>query len=192
MKSKTRQDSDRAELIFMEMIQGKHDHIKSPQMLYVGVAGNPITHNGKPGPDHPSLYTKYRITTLDFDSKWNPDVVGDITKPEVWMDLQSVPNGYDLIHIVQTIEHIPNIFNLGYPLWHCSSHDGYVIVDCPWGPNGPDYHGEAGSFGDYWRISKDGMKALFERYFDIQVCIATDANTSCLMKSRKYPLTQAS
>ena len=62
--------------------------------------------------------------------------------------------------------------------------DGYVIIDCPFGPNSPPYHAEPPSFGDYWRISKDGMKVLFEKDFEIVGLIDTDANTSCLLKAK--------
>jgi hypothetical protein len=177
MKSKTRKDCEAAEALFAGMLMSYQDYIKSPRMLVVGTAGNPLTHNGKPGLDNPHFFSRYIIETLDFDPKWSPNIVGDITKPEKW-----IIEPYDLIHMTQTIEHIPNIFDLPHALKLCLYKDGYVIIDCPWGPNSPDYHGEAGSFGDYWRISKDGMRYLFKKHFHIVDIIDTDANTSCLMR----------
>lgn len=181
MKSKTRKDCETAEALFAGILLGSSEPIER-EMLVVGVAGNPLTHNGKPGLDNPHLFPKCKITTLDFDSKWNPDIIGNITRPEQWLGINNTPREYDLIHITQTIEHIPNIFELAEAFKKCLKKDGYVIVDCPWGPNSPDYHGEAGSFGDYWRISKDGMRILFHKYFDIVEIIDTDANTSCLLR----------
>lgn len=179
-KSKTRQDCELAEYKFATMLNVLHATINSPKMLMVGCAGNPITHNGKPGLDHPELFKRYELTTMDFDAKWNPDVVGDITYP---------PHGsmdrFDLIHITQVIEHIPNLFDVADGLNMLLNTGGYVIVDSPWGPKGPDYHGEKPSFGDYWRISKDGMVALFEDQFEIIEIIDTDANTSCLMRVKE-------
>jgi hypothetical protein len=179
MKSETRKDCEAAEALFAGMLfslQEKQDM----KMLVVGVAGNPLTHNGKPGLDRPQLFFRYEITTLDFDSKWQPDIVGDITKPKEWWD----GIGYDLIHITQVIEHIPNLWAVSAGLKTVTKPGGYIIVDSPWGPKGPDYHGEIPSFGDYWRISKDGMRELFQGDFDIIQIIDTDANTSCLMKAK--------
>ena len=181
MKSKTRRDCEAAEAFFAGMLMSLQKNVKNPQMLVVGVAGNPLTHNGKPGLDNPQWYPDYKITTLDFDAKWNPDIVGDITCPQKWWN----GAGYDLIHITQVIEHIPNLWAVSKGLKEVSYPGGYVIVDSPWGPNGPDYHGELPSFGDYWRISKDGMMQLFRDDFDIIEIIATDANTSCLMRSHR-------
>lgn len=177
-KSKCRQDCELAEAVFAEMLNEFQKDIISPRMLMVGTAGNKLTHlNNMPGLDQPWLFSRYKLETLDFDSKWNPDIVGDITKPDKW-----ILEPYDLIHITQVIEHIPNIFDLSKAFAYCLNPNGYVIVDNPWGPKGPDWHGEPPSFGDYWRISKDGMRVLFEKNFEIIQIIDTDANTSCLMK----------
>lgn len=180
MKSKTRLDCEEAIELFLPLIRGAHLSIKSPQMLYCGVAGNPLTHNGKPGLDHPHLFKDYNLTTLDFDVKWLPDVVGDITKPRDWWNGRP----YDLVVITQVIEHIPNLWDVSAGLRTVVKNDGLIIVDGPWGPKSPDYHGEPPSFGDYWRISKDGMRALFSEDFNIVQISATDANTSCLLQAK--------
>lgn len=177
MKSKTRKDCESAEALFAGMLMSLQNDIQDKKMLVVGVAGNPPTHNGMPGLDNPHWFPGYKITTLDFDAKWRPDITGDITKPSKWID-----ELYDLVHITQVIEHIPNIFDLSKALATCLNPNGYVLIDCPFGPNSPPYHAEPPSFGDYWRISKDGMKVLFEKDFDIVKIIDTDANTSCLLK----------
>ncbi len=175
IKSKTRQECERAEALFAGSLMSLQSEIENKRMLVVGVAGNPLTHNGKPGLDNPHWYYDYEVATLDFDEKWNPDFVGDITKPWAWTETK-----YDLIHMTQVIKHIPNLQEVSAGLKYLSK--GYVIIDCPFGPNSPPYHAEPPSFGDYWRISKDGMRVLFEKDFEIVGLIDTDANTSCLMK----------
>jgi hypothetical protein len=179
MKSKTRQDCETAEAIFAGMLSSLQHDIKNPKMLMIGTAGNPLTHNGKPGLDRPELFKRYQLTTMDFDPKWRPDIVADLTAKDLPYNTIGT---YDLIHITQVLEHIPNLFDVSDGLRYLLKKDGYVIIDSPWGPKGPDWHGEPPSFGDYWRISKDGMRALFEKQYEIIEIIATDANTSCLMK----------
>lgn len=178
MLSKTRQDSNEAVKKFMGELPPS---VKT--CLYVGVAGNPLTHKGKPGPDMPELYQEMEITTLDFDQVWNPDIVADISDPESMEN--ALPNQkFDLIVITQVIEHIANLYNLSDNMFMVLNQNGHVIIDTPWGPLGPDYHAEPPSFGDYWRISKDGMRVLFEDNFHIRECIQTNANVACLLQKR--------
>lgn len=180
-KSQCRKDCETAEALFAGMLMSLQDKIESKRMLVVGVAGNPLTHNGKPGLDHPQWYPGYEVTTLDFDTKWNPDIVGNITIPKDWWD----GNPYDLIHITQVIEHIPNLWVVPTGLKEVTKPGGYVIADCPFGTESPPYHAEWPSFGDYWRISKDGMRVLFEQDFEIVAVIDTNSNTSCLLKAKE-------
>ncbi|HRA10039.1 MAG TPA: hypothetical protein PKX31_00125 [Chitinophagaceae bacterium] len=179
-KSQTRQDCEAAEADFAAIINLNNVTLLNPTMLMVGTAGNPRTHKGKPGLDNPRLFSRYTLTTLDFDKKWEPDIVGNIVEPTDWS------NGitYDLIHITQVIEHIPHITELSEAFDALLNRGGYVIVDSPWGPKAPDYHGEAGSFGDYWRLSKDAFTYLFGFDFEIVKIISTDANTSCLLRKK--------
>jgi hypothetical protein len=181
MKSKTRNDCETAEALFAGMLMSLQDRIENKRMLVCGTAGNPLTHNGKPGLDNPQWYPGYNITTLDFDKDWNPDIVGDILTPEQWGT--HLYKAFDLIHMTQVLEHIEEPWLIQNGFEYLIKKDGYIIVDSPWGPNSPDYHGVENSFGDYWRISKDGMKALFGKKFKIVKTIATDANTSCLLRS---------
>ena len=164
MKSKTRIECENSVIDFSKTIT---DNIKTGKVLYVGIAGDPI------GGEYSPLFSNFNITTFDYDYKWKPDVVGDITntnfKDECW----------DIIICVQVIEHIPNIFYLGKELKRILKRGGYVIIDCPW--NYP-YHAEEPSFKDYWRISKDGMMELFKNDFNIIKISAGENNTSCLLK----------
>lgn len=171
--SQTRLDSNAAVAHFINTY--KLRDLKT--CLYVGVAGNPLTHNGKPGPDLPELYKNMQLTTLDFDKKWNPDIVGDVTKPATFTS-----DTFDLVVMTQVIEHIPNIFDVPQAIKTLvNPQSGYAIIDCPWGKSGPGYHAEPPSFGDYWRISKDGMKQLFSNDFHIVETIQTDANVAVLL-----------
>ncbi len=181
MKSKTRTDSEAAELKYSIIVKTALKDQTNLTMLMVGTAGNPLTHKGKPGLDHPGRFANFNLTTVDFDAKWNPDIVCDISDPN---DIKAKFAGqqFDLVHMTQVIEHIPDLFIVPECLSLLVKPTGFLIIDSPWGPSGPDYHGELPSFGDYWRISKDGFRALFQNKFDILFIDDTDANVSCLMK----------
>jgi SAM-dependent methyltransferase len=165
-KSPTRQECENAVVQFAEYINGKLPN--GGNLLYVGIAGDP------PGGEYSPLFNKnFKIKTFDISEKWNPDIVGDITK------IVFEENTWDVIVCVQTIEHIPNIWDAPKEILRILKQDGYLIVDCPW--NYP-YHGEP-EFGDYWRISKDGMKTLFSDFKLIGI-LEGENNTSCLFKKQ--------
>lgn len=159
MKSQTRQDCEDAVVKFSKIINN------SGNLLYVGIAGDP------PGGEYSPIFTKFNIKTFDICEKWKPDILGDITKTNFADDT------WDLIVCVQTIEHIPNVWDLPKELYRIIKPGGYIIVDCPWGY---PYHGEP-EFGDYWRISKDGMKAMFNN-FKIIADYNTNNNSSILLQ----------
>ena len=165
MKSETRQQCEDAVKKFANKINDVYSVAKKPKLLYVGLAGDPV------GGEYSPLFHGFEVTTFDIDQQWNPDIVGDITKT-VFED-----ESWDVIVCVQTLEHIPNIWDLAPELQRILKKGGMAIVDCPWQY---PYHGEY-NFGDYWRISKDGMKVLFKS-FDIVSILDYNSNTSCLIR----------
>lgn len=160
MKSKTRSDCESAIEEFSRMIP------QPAEILYVGTAGNP---DGKF--EQPHLFPNAKITTMDIDPKWKPDVVGDITCPPVLLH-----GLFDLVIMTQVIEHIPNLFDVPSGIIKVLKKNGYAIVDSPFNYK---WHPEPPSFKDYWRITKDGMEYLFHMFY-IHEVINTDNNTSIL------------
>jgi SAM-dependent methyltransferase len=161
MKSNTRIECEAAVTQFADYINTKKEN---GTLLYVGIAGDP------PGGEYAPLFKKFNIKTFDIGERWSPDILGDITKT------QFEDASWDIIVCVQTIEHIPNIWDLPEELKRILKPGGYAIVDCPWSY---PYHGEP-EFGDYWRISKDGMKSLFEPALKLTGLYEGQNNTSCL------------
>lgn len=166
MKSKTRQECEDSVRKFADYINKK---TSGGDLLYVGLAGDPI------GGEYSPFFNNYKITTLDIGECWKPDIVADIT------DTKLPEDSYDVILCVQTIEHIPNIFDLSKEIKRILRPGGYLIIDSPF--NYP-YHGEP-EFGDFWRISKDGMKILFNKDFELVIMDDKENNTSALYKKCK-------
>lgn len=164
MTSNTRKDCEFAVTKFADYI--KQNNISVPNILYVGIAGDP------PGGEYSKLFPNSKCVTFDADSKWSPDIVGDITKT------QFVDEFWDMVICVQVIEHIPNVWDLPQEIRRILKPGGLAIIDCPWSY---PYHAEPPSFGDYWRISKDGFKVMFQAFEMIDL-IATENNTSCLIR----------
>jgi len=165
MKSKTRQSCEDSVIEFSKIINFNN---ANGNLLYVGIAGDPV------GGEYSNLFPNFKVSTFDADPIWKPDIVGDITKTHF------SDNSWDVIVCVQVIEHIPNIWDLPSEINRILKPGGYAIIDCPWMY---PYHAEPPSFGDYWRVSKDGFKTLFVN-FDIIEIIAGNNNTSCLIKKR--------
>jgi SAM-dependent methyltransferase len=164
MTSSTRKDCQFAVSKFANYLL--QNNINVTNALYVGIAGDP------PGGEYAPLFPNSKLTTFDLDKIWKPDIVGDITNTTF------VSNTWDLIICVQVMEHISNLWELPTELLRITKPGGSIIIDCPW--NYP-YHAEPPSFGDYWRISKDGFRVLFKDFSIIDI-ISTEHNTSCLLR----------
>jgi SAM-dependent methyltransferase len=168
MRSKTRIECDNAVATFANVINSK---LIEGDLLYVGIAGDP------PGGEYSNLFNKFNIKTFDADPIWRPDIIGDITKTNF------EDNSWDVIVCVQVIEHVKNIWDIPQEMRRILKPGGMAIIDTPFMY---PYHAEPPSFGDYWRLTKDGMRVLFESCFNILDIISTDNLTSCLIqKSNK-------
>tara|TARA_R110002074_G_scaffold402324_1_gene607078 strand:- start:148605 stop:149105 length:501 start_codon:yes stop_codon:yes gene_type:complete len=139
----------------------------SGELLYVGIAGDP------PGGEYAPLFPNYDVRTFDMDPKWGPDLVGDISKTNF------AKESWDVIVCVQVLEHVSTIWDVPAEMHRILKEGGHAIVDCPWQY---PYHAEPPSFSDYWRISKDGMKSLFGRHFEVLDLQAGEQNTSILIR----------
>ena len=168
MKSKTRQECENAVVKFSKVINGNVPETNS--LVYVGTAGDP-----EGGEYTPIFRPQYVTKTMDIDPVWNPEIVGDITKAPF------EDSSVGCIVCVQVLEHVPNIWDVPKEIHRILCSGGYAIVDTPFMY---PYHAEPPSFGDYWRLTKDGMRQLFGGLFEIVDMVATDNLTSCLLRKR--------
>lgn len=166
MISKCRQECTAAVTKFSTIIRKDYSEA---DLLYVGIAGDP------PGGEYSPLFPNCKIKTFDADPRWNPDIVGDITKSDFRDE------SWDVIVCVQVLEHVPNLWDVPGEMARILRQGGYAIVDSPWMY---PYHAEPPSFGDYWRLSKDGIRKLFEELFEIVEIYEGEQNTSCLIKKK--------
>ena len=164
MKSKTRQACEDAVIKFADYI---NKNTNGGEMLYVGTGGD----NCREG-EYAHLFKNYKSTSLDICPCYNPHIVGDINKTEF------ENNSWDLIIAVQMLEHNENIFDMGKEIDRILKPGGYFIIDCPFMY---PFHAEEG-FMDLWRVTKDGMKVLFGKYFGLVDLEFNEHNTSCLYK----------
>jgi SAM-dependent methyltransferase len=166
MVSQARQECTDAVTEFSKTI---NENLEGGNLLYVGIAGDP------PGGEYSPLFSPFNIKTFDADPVWGPDIVGDITGCDLEDESQ------DVIICVQVLEHVPNLWDVPKEMYRLLKTGGYAIVDCPWMY---PYHAEPPSFGDFWRISKDGLRVLFDN-FEIVSIIEGEQNTSCLIRKNK-------
>lgn len=169
MESETRRDCRLAVQKFSQTI---NNDCPNGKLLYVGNAGDP-----NPKGEYSVLFdkNKFQVFSMDVDGKWGADIVGDITKSEL-------PDNYaSCIVIVQVLEHVPNLWDFPKEASRLLCDGGYMIADTPFMYK---FHAEP-EFGDYWRLTKQGMEILFRDYFDIVDIYATDFNTSCLLRKKK-------
>jgi len=164
MVSKCRQECTDAVTKFSATIRRTYSQ---GDLLYVGIAGDP------PGGEYSPLFPNYNIKTFDADPHWNPEIVGDITKTDF------PDESWDVVICVQVLEHVPNLWDVPEEMHRILRSGGYAIVDSPWMY---PYHAEPPSFGDFWRMSKDGLRELFKDRFEVVEIYEGEQNTSCLIR----------
>lgn len=165
MKSKTRQECEDSVRKFSEYIS---NNISGGNLLYCGLAGDP------PGGEYAPMFPNFNIKTFDIDACWRPDIVGDITKTTF------EDESWDVIVCVQTLEHIPNLFDVSPETSRILKKGGFLIIDSPWMY---PYHGEP-QFGDYWRLTKDAFKVLFEKEYELVMFDDGENNKSALLRKK--------
>jgi SAM-dependent methyltransferase len=147
------------------------------RMLYVGTADVRSLETKPKKEPYELAYPDYIIETCDIDSRWKPDHVMDITQP---YEHREHEGAFDLIIMVNTMEHIGNIFDVPAACWFLLKPGGHVIVDSPW--NYP-YHGAHG-YKDFWRISLDGFQHLFQKGFKKIKGIKSDDCISIILQKK--------
>jgi hypothetical protein len=167
MKSQTRIDCENSVKSYADFI---NNTLKTGNLMYVGIAGDP------PGGEYAPFFMNFNIITADADPVWGAEIKVDISSEKI----DKYKEFFDVIVCTQVIEHIPNFWNVPEVLHYYMKSNGYLIIDCPFMYK---YHAEPPSFGDYWRITKDGFRHIFQdKKFKILSIIDTNNNTSCLIQ----------
>jgi len=119
-------------------------------ILEIGIAGDE-----KPSGSYKFFGQGNKWTTLDINSKWNPDIVADITKSGIQ------DNEYDLVIMTQTLEHIWDYKKALSEIYRITKK--WAIIDCPFMfPFHQDLQRqkEWQEWDDYWRFTPAAMNKL--------------------------------
>lgn len=142
--------------------------VTDKSVLEVGIGGDP-----KPGGNYNYLgkdAKKYK--TLDNVSDFQPDYVQDICNTDFKDDY------WDVIILSQTLEHIPDMWMATTECYRILKSGGYLIIDAPFAW---PYHAEP-EFGDYWRVTPDGMKHLLQEFSSVDTALSDNVLTTALAR----------
>jgi SAM-dependent methyltransferase len=106
-------------------------------------------------------FSNFEIDTFDISSKFNPTIVGDITKKNT-----SIPdNTYDCVLCLEVLEHTLNPFDAIKELRRILNDGGYLLISAPlnWRIHGP--------IPDCWRFTEHGWKVLLKDFDIIEMDI---------------------
>ena len=126
-------------------------NLRNAKILDIGVGGDPVNPEGKPGGNWQFFGEHNNYKTLDCVAEFNPDYVADISKGTDFED-----NEWDLVLCSQVIEHIWDYKAAQKEIYRITRQ--YAIIDCPW--NWP-HHPEP-EFADYWRFSPQALERLLK------------------------------
>jgi len=128
-------------------------NLREKKILEVGIAGDE-----KPSGSYKFFGEGNDWKTLDKNSKWEPDIVADITNSEIPDDF------YDLVIMTQALEHIWDYKKALSEINRITKE--YAIIDCPFKyvfhqdtirKNQPWWE-----WDDYWRFTPSAFKKLLQ------------------------------
>jgi hypothetical protein len=99
-----------------------------------------------------SIYYK----TLDIDTSAKTDFIGNVE------DLSFIKEKFDVIIMLEIIEHVENIFVLSQSLNDATNSKARVFI------NSPYMFKVHGPIPDCWRISEYGYRFLFKEHFNVE------------------------
>jgi SAM-dependent methyltransferase len=99
-------------------------------------------------------FYKCNVSTLDIDSKFNPDIIGDLTK----FNKHITESSFDIIACLEVLEHTLNPFSSIEELRRILKHGGYLLISAPLNFR---IHGP---IPDCWRFTEFGWKVLLKDF----------------------------
>lgn len=103
-----------------------------------------------------------RVTYLVLDpvATYHPDIVGDV------MALPMEADQYDAVLCLAVLEHVPRPWDAVREMLRVLKPGGTLFAYVPFlSP----YHAMPGYYGDYFRFTEDGIRALCEHFVDVRV-----------------------
>ena len=117
----------------------------------------------KEGCYYKEYFKKAEYFTLDY----NREIVANNHIHCDLHDLSSVGRKFELIMIMNVLEHVEDPFKVVAELKRILEPKGYICVCVPYFY--PKHSDEQGRFGDYWRFTDEGLRKLFSRYREVEM-----------------------
>jgi len=153
-------------------------NMQGKSILEVGIAGDE-----KPSGSYKFFGKGNRWTTFDKEEKWQPNIVGDITKAPL------ADNKFDMVIMTQALEHIWNYKDALKEIYRITS--DYALIDCPFKyafhQDNLRVEEDWKNWDDYHRLTPAGMnKALEEAGFEKIDIIFSEINTLAICRKNKH------
>lgn len=105
------------------------------------------------------ISTNIEYISCDIDPTSGCDFITDV------LNLENVfeKNKFNAIIALELIEHVSKIWELPQIFSNLLNDNGILFLSTPY------YFYRHSPFPDYWRLSEDAIKFLFEPYFDVQI-----------------------
>lgn len=105
--------------------------------------------------------SKVTYEVLDPVDTYHPDIIGDV------MALPLNDKMYDTVLCLAVLEHVPAPWKAVDEIFRVLKPGGLLFAYVPFlSP----YHAMPGYYGDYFRFTDDGIRALCSTYADVQIC----------------------
>ena len=107
------------------------------------------------------LFKDVNYKTLDIESKYHPDIIGDIHS------LSMKDESIDAIICKAVLEHVYDPQKAINEMYRVLKKQGKCLVYVPFLY---PYHGQKDGYKDYYRYTQDGIEYLFRKFSSIEIC----------------------
>jgi len=107
------------------------------------------------------LFKDVNYQTLDIESKYHPDIIGDIHS------LSMKDESIDAIICKAVLEHVYDPQKAINEMYRVLRKQGKCLIYVPFLY---PYHGEKDGYKDYYRYTQDGIEYLFRKFSSIEIC----------------------
>lgn len=107
------------------------------------------------------LFKNVNYKTLDIESKYHPDIIGDIHS------LSMKDESIDAIICKAVLEHVYDPQKAVNEMYRVLRKQGKCLVYVPFLY---PYHGQKDGYKDYYRYTQDGIEYLFRKFSSIEIC----------------------
>ncbi|MBU0648609.1 class I SAM-dependent methyltransferase [Patescibacteria group bacterium] len=143
--------------VFKKFFEDKLKKISIERNILDLGGGSPFQHDMA---EYRDWFKNSVYKTMDYDTKYNPDIVGDIH------NIPLEDGSVDAIICKAVLEHVEAPHQAVQEMYRVLRSGGKILV---YVPSIYPYHANKPSYSDYWRFFDDTLRVLFKDFINVEI-----------------------